>query len=273
MTEISVIIPTLKPRDEVECLESLEGGTFSDYEVLLQDEHTATAARNAGIERAAADKLVFLDDDSRPRADYLARIAEVFEHEAAIAGRTVHPNDDIFASHLTKHYDFGPTPRYVTRFWGCNMAVHRDVFDAVGGWDERIPWGHEELELAERVLTAAPIYYDPELVVDHVYADSASDYLSKVYSQAKQQPYLWEKQGHSTRGQWLSIVGDAVDPANYVGLPLAPALLHGAGTVARTAGRIRGMFQGATAPRDRPDTEDDAQDRPNIEDDVVAPNR
>ena len=259
MTEISVIIPTLDHPDEVECLDYLEDGSFSDYEVQLRDEPTATAARNAGIERATADKLVFLDDDSRPREGYLAKMADLFEREMAIAGRTVHPNDDVFGRHFTGHYDFGDEPRYVTRFWGCNMAVHRDVFDAVGWWDEGISWGHEELELAERVLTAAPIYYDPDLVVDHVYADSVPDYLSKVYQQEQQQPYLWQKQGHSTSTQWLTIVGDALDLRNYVGVPLGPALLEGAGTVARAGGRINGMLRADTASEKPRNSGDDAE--------------
>ncbi len=241
MTDISVIIPTLKPRDRVECLDYLAANSFSDYEVCLQSESTATSARNAGIERAESDKLVFLDDDSRPRDGYLSRMAEIFETETAIAGRTVHPRDDVFAGKLTNHYDFGDEPRYVTRFWGCNMAVHRDVFDEVGGWDEAIPWGHEEVELAERVLEVSPVYYDPELVVDHPYADSVSDYLTKTYRQETEQPYLWTKRGLSRREQWLTIVGDAVTPTNYVGLPVRSALLHGAGTLARAAGRVRGM--------------------------------
>jgi GT2 family glycosyltransferase len=241
MTDISVIIPTLKPPDEVECLDHLAANSFSDYEVCLQHESTATSARNAGIERAEADKLVFLDDDSRPRDGYLARMSEVFETETAVAGRTVHPRDDVFAGSLTDHYDFGDEPRYVTRFWGCNMGVHRDVFDEVGGWDEGIPWGHEEVELAERVLSVAPIYYHPELVVDHPYADSVADYLRKTYKQEVEQPYLWTKQGRSRREQWLTILGDAVTPANYVGVPVRSAVVHGAGTLARAAGRVRGM--------------------------------
>jgi len=70
----------------VECLDYLESGSFSDYTVYLQSESTATSARNAGIERAEADKLVFLDDDSRPRNGYLSRMSEILETETAVAG-------------------------------------------------------------------------------------------------------------------------------------------------------------------------------------------
>lgn len=262
MPDLSVIIPTLKPPDQVECLDHLAANGFSDYEVCLQSESTATAARNAGIERAESDKLVFLDDDSRPRDGYLARMSEVFETETAVAGRTVHPRDDVFAGTLTNHYDFGDEPRYVTRFWGCNMGVHRDVFDEIGGWDEGIPWGHEEVELAERVLSVSPIYYDPELVVDHAYADSVSDYLTKTYKQEAEQPYLWNKRGLSRRDQWLTILTDALNPTNYVGFPVRSALLHGAGTLAGAAGRVRGMRRGDADRPERPESiSDPAVDR------------
>jgi hypothetical protein len=114
------------------------------------------------------------------------------------------------------------------------------------------------VELAERVLSVSPIYYDPELVVDHAYADSVTDYLTKTYKQEVEQPYLWNKQGRSRRAQWLSILGDAVTPTNYVGLPLGSALLHGAGTLARAAGRVHGMRRGDA---DRPDWREPASGR------------
>lgn len=46
---------------------------------------------------------------------------------------------------------------------------------------------------------------------------------------------------------------DALNPMNYVGVPVGPALLHGAGTIARTAGRIKGMFRESTVSEDRTD--------------------
>jgi glycosyltransferase involved in cell wall biosynthesis len=243
MPELSVVVPTLKPRSEVECVRYLDRQSFADYEVLLQDEPRATVARNRGIERAAADKLVFLDDDSRPREGYLARAADLLDREAVVAGRSVHPRDDVFARRFTGHYDRGDTSRYVTRFWGHNVVARKEVFETVGPWDERITWGHEEKELAERVLEEYPIYYDPDLVVDHVYADSAVDYLVKQYRLDTQLPYLWEKQGVPGWRQWTYVVRDAFDPTNYLGFSPEHAALRAGKTLARTAGRIRGMLR------------------------------
>jgi len=239
--ELSVIIATLKPRSEVECLDALDRDSFTDYEILLQDEDTATTARNAGIERAGARKLVFLDDDSQPRKGYLSRVAQTLDHEDAVAGRTVHPRDDIFAERFAGSYDFGDQPRYVSRFWGCNMAVRRRVFEAVGGWDESISWGHEEIELAERVLSEFPIYYDPELVVDHPYADSIVDYWQKMYRIERQKPYLWKKSGVPRPVQWAKILDAALSPVNYLGFSPEHTLAKTGGNVAKTLGRIRGM--------------------------------
>lgn len=242
MAEVSLVVPSTEPPDELEVLEHLSRDQFDDYEVVVCDDPTVTAARNRGVERASADKLVFLDDDSRPRAGYLARAASLLEDEHAVAGRTVHPRDDVF-DRLAAHYDFGDRGRYVTRFWGCNMAVRREVFEAVGGWDERIAWGHEEKELAERVLRAFPIYYDPELVVEHPYADSLLDYWRKQYALESATPRYWDARGVPERRQWLRICRHALDPTNYLGVSPTHAAARVGGTVAGTLGRLRGMLE------------------------------
>ena len=241
MVELSVIIPTLKSRPEIESVRRLEEQQYDDYEVLVQREDSATKARNEGIKRAATEKLVFLDDDSLPTDGYLAHVAELLEREAVVTGKIVHPRDDVVAR-FTSHYDRGDEPKYVTRFWGCNAAARREVFENVGLWDEQITWGHEEKELADRILHEYPIYYDPELTVYHPYADSVRDYWRKQYQLELQTPYLWEKQGVSTSRQWVNVFTPALNPVNYVGLSLEHAVARAGGNVARLAGRLQGMF-------------------------------
>ncbi|OLZ39513.1 family 2 glycosyl transferase [Natrinema saccharevitans] len=241
MTELSVIVPTRDATGDIDARSSLDPDPDIDYEVIVRDDPIVTSARNEGIKRASAEKLVFLDDDSRPCDGYLSRVRDVLEREAAVAGKTVHPGDDVFAKRLTDHYDFGETSRYVTRFWGCNMAVRKEVFDHVGLWDERISWGHEEKELAERVLAKYPIYYDPELVVYHSYAESLRDYWRKQYRLETQTPYYWDKRGVSESQQWFKIAQFSLDPTNYVGVSPAHAAARFGGTLGATLGRIRGM--------------------------------
>ncbi|WP_336135399.1 glycosyltransferase family 2 protein [Natronomonas amylolytica] len=242
MVEISIVIPTLKPRDEIEAVQCLERGTFEDFEVIVRDDVPVTRARNEGIKRASADKLVFLDDDSCPTRNYLQLASEILDREAAFAGRTIHPRDDVFARHFTGHYDWGDSPQYVQRFWGNNMGARRDVFDAVGGWDENMGWGHEEKELANRVIQKFDIRYHPDLVVYHPYAESVTDYWRKLYKLETQTPYLWHKYGYSTGDQLRQVVSNSLNPRKYVRRGVLPTVVQTGARISRTAGQLRGIL-------------------------------
>ncbi|WP_142859342.1 glycosyltransferase family 2 protein [Salinigranum halophilum] len=245
MTELSVIIPTLKPEDEIESLRRLERLAFDDYEVIVRDDDRATTARNEGIERAESDKLVFLDDDSLPAEGYLERAAELLDREAAVAGRVVHPRDDV-VKRFTGHYALADSAKYVSRFWGCNMLVRREVFEDVGMWDEEITWGHEEKELAERVLHEYPIYYDPDLLVYHAYADSIVDLWRKAYRMERQTPHYWDRVGRPRSQQWVDTVRLLLDPFKYVGYSAPHTVARAGRTVARVAGRTSGLLDSAS---------------------------
>jgi glycosyltransferase involved in cell wall biosynthesis len=242
MVSVSVVVATLLPYDELDVVESLERGTYDDYEVVVRDDYPVCKARNEGIKRASADKIVFLDDDSRPRTDYLERAVETLERAPAYSGRTIHPRSDVFARHFTAHYDRGDEPRYVDTFWGNNMGVRREVFDAVGGWDENMGWGHEEKELAARVRSQFDILYDPELVVTHSYADSVPGYWRKIYKLETQHPYYWRKIGYSLRQQVAMTLVGALHPKCYVVRGVTGSFVKAGAQLARTAGRIKGLF-------------------------------
>lgn len=244
MVEISVVIPTLKSRDEIDAVRCLERGAVDDFEVIIRDDVPVTRARNEGIKRANGEKIVFLDDDSCPTRNYLRTASHVLDGDAAFAGRSVHPRDDVFAEHFTGHYDWGDTPRYVEHFWGNNMGVRREVFDAVGGWDESMGWGHEEKELAARVTERFDIRYHPDLVVYHPYVESVRGYWRKQYDLETQSPYLWHKRGYSAAGQIRKIVSSAIDPRMYVRRGGFATVVQIGAQLSRTAGQIRGYLDG-----------------------------
>lgn len=256
--ELSIVIPSVRPRSEIEAISYLDRCDFEDYEVVVRDDVPVTKARNEGYERARADKILFLDDDSMPRNGYLTEASRTLEREAVVAGLTVHPRDDLFAGQLTAHYSFGDQPRYVDRFWGCNVGMRREALDAVGGWDETMGWGHEEKELADRLRLEYPIYYNPEMVVDHVYAESLFDYWEKQFRLEKGAPYYLRKQGLSREQILLQTVFNVVSPQGYLGRSLPLTLARTGGTIAGAAGRIAGLFD------DRLAAIDDGHDRATI---------
>ena len=241
MVELSIVVATLESPADAEVSEALEAQSFTDYEIVFRDEYPVTKARNEGIRAATADKIVFLDDDSRPRPDYLSHATRVLDSEAAYAGRTVHPRDDIFAEHFTGHYDWGDSPRYVARFWGCNMGARREVFETVGYWDEQMGWGHEEKELADRVRQKYEIRYNPDMIVDHVYAESIWDYWDKMYHLERGTPFYLRKKGLPNTRILGRTISDLLSPHSYLRRSPEVTLAKSGATVATAVGRFAGL--------------------------------
>jgi GT2 family glycosyltransferase len=189
--EVSVVVCTLAPRETLDCLAVLDAQPFEAYEVILRDDPGLAQARNAGVEAARADKIVFLDDDAVPRENYLPAAIDALDENPVVAGRVFHPGKGV-VSHFCGGYDKGDERHYVTPqpgsfrrgstgVTGCNMAFRREVFETVGAFDERFQWGHEETDFVRRAVEAGyRVLYDPDVAVSHWYADSIRGYWKKM---------------------------------------------------------------------------------------------
>lgn len=119
------------------------------------------AARNSGVSLSSGELVVFLDDDVRVGAGWLA---------ALLAAASSHPETDVFAGRILASFE-GPAPRGCggelppittldlgdadtpTRFaWGSNMAIRRSALERVGPFDVSIENGGDEQEWQERAL-------------------------------------------------------------------------------------------------------------------------
>ncbi|GGL55955.1 glycosyltransferase family 2 protein [Halocalculus aciditolerans] len=190
---ISVVVCTVADPDDTGCLRALDAQDFDDYEVVVRDDPGLAAARNAGVEEARADNVVFLDDDATPRDGYLAAAADALAANPVVAGRIHHPGGGP-VSRLVGGYDKGPERHYVTPVdgsfrhgrtgvTGCNMAFRKSVFERVGGFDPRFAWGHEETDFVRRAVRAGfRVLYEPDMAVDHWYATSVRDYWRKMWA-------------------------------------------------------------------------------------------
>jgi glycosyltransferase involved in cell wall biosynthesis len=88
--------------------------------VLRQDNAGPSAARNAGARIAPDDVLVFVDDDDIPGAGWLAALVAPLSDASCGLSRCYAAGVD--------HLSFVPG----------TFAVRKDVFDAAGGYDERL---------------------------------------------------------------------------------------------------------------------------------------
>lgn len=190
----SVVIPTCG-RDDLlaRCLSSLRPGVqqadAATYEVIVTDdarERTSEAMiraqfpwarwvqgpsrgpaanRNNGARQARADWVCFIDDDCIASPEWLAAFLTDAGDESidVMEGRTTIPDrtDNPF-QHAAYNMDGGV-------YWSCNLAIRREKFLAIGGFDEDFTEAAgEDMEFAHRFKAhqyRAKFY--PEALVYH----------------------------------------------------------------------------------------------------------
>jgi GT2 family glycosyltransferase len=184
----SVIVPTRDRREQLDrCLEALshlnyprerlqvivvdDGGRVApvvpterrtqELEVLvIRRSHAGpAAARNAGAGRAHGRFLAFTDDDCEPSPDWLRAFATCFAagHGRLLGGRTINAvqrNPYSAASQLIvdivySHYNADPDEAAFVA--SNNMAVSRELFHEVGGFDPGFTTS-EDRDLCDRWL-------------------------------------------------------------------------------------------------------------------------
>jgi len=144
------------------------------------------AGNNAGARAALGDTLAFLNNDTVPAADWLARL-----HAAAVeaSDRTVIASRIVFldrsdvvdsagdgylrAGGAFKHgygadaVEFG-TSREVFGACGAAFAIGRDLFHSLGGFDEDFFMVYEDVDLSYRArLAGHRCWYAADAVVRH----------------------------------------------------------------------------------------------------------
>jgi GT2 family glycosyltransferase len=180
----TVIVPTFRrPEALLRCLEALRGAPdvvvsddAGDPEIreLVNRCHpnarwTAApgrgpaANRNHGARMARSEWLAFTDDDCVPQPGWIEALAASVEGADVIEGCTCAPgaSDSPFEEHV-ENMQGGV-------LWSCNLAVRRETFFRLGGFDEdfRDPAG-EDMEFAWRVARAGwRVRFAPSALVHH----------------------------------------------------------------------------------------------------------
>ncbi|MGH8808092.1 MAG: glycosyltransferase family 2 protein [Noviherbaspirillum sp.] len=148
------------------------------------DGFRASAARNLGVFASHGEYLIFLDGDCIPRPDYVARhrllaergfmvsgsrvlLSEPFTQQLLSAPHEVHKRGlpywllQRLAGKTNKivpllYFPNSPLRHYRSVKWSriksCNLAIWRDDYAAVNGFDESfVGWGHEDADLVLRL--------------------------------------------------------------------------------------------------------------------------
>ena len=174
--KFSVVIPTCQ-RNELlaRCLESLRPGEQlvgpGSYEVIVADDSQGQTAeamiraefpwarwvqgpsrgpaanRNNGVNHTKGEWICFIDDDCIASREWLAAFRNASREEPIdlMEGQTTIPNEtDNPFKHAVSNTDGGV-------YWSCNLAVRRERFLGLGGFDEDfLEAASEDMEFAHR---------------------------------------------------------------------------------------------------------------------------
>ena len=192
MTRVSVVIPTRHRLESLaSCLQRLAPGAqtvdATEYEVVVADDgdtgdarallersfpwakYTAgprrgpASNRNAGVRASHGEWIAFTDDDTLPDPDWLEQLLAASDGVRAVEGRTV------CRVGVRSPREHAPINESGGWWWTSNLAIRRDAFDSIGGFDERFTVPHmEDADLRERAFAANVSWrFAPQAVVDH----------------------------------------------------------------------------------------------------------
>lgn len=199
---LSVIIPVYNGAQTLpRCLAALRASTRVPDEIIVVDDSStddsaalartagarvitltggprgAAFARNRGAKVARGDVLVFIDADVVLHADALARIEQVLADNADVAAVFGSYDDNPPARNLVSlyknllhHFVHQQARRDATTFWAGCGAIRREIFNAVGRFDESYTRPSiEDIELGARLWRAGRrVWLCPEIQCTHL---------------------------------------------------------------------------------------------------------
>ena len=232
----------------------LESGGRVSKRLIRQEHGGPAAARNAGARRARFELLAFTDDDCRPDPCWLAELASSWgECESrVVGGRTINAlDDDLYATAsqaLVAYLTESSWDRGDPFFASNNLALSRELFRRLGGFDERYPLAAgEDRDFCERcVREGCEMAFSERATVRHYHALSPARFLLQhfhygrgafVFREARQRRRGGGRRFESI-GFYVNLVGYPLRIRSRVGPRLRVAFLLAAAQVANAAGYL-----------------------------------
>jgi len=195
MPAISVIVPAFNEEKFLgNCLLSLKEQDFKDFEIIVVDNNSTDKtteiakkfgailvseknqgvafARNKGAKIAKGEILVFTDADTILPKNWLSKIKEEFKRDKELIafGGSCQFYSGPISVKLASKFLLKPFLILDKSFsggfnlMGCNMAIKRDAFLKVGGFNENLKL-NEDVEISYRLRKLGKVKFDPNFKV------------------------------------------------------------------------------------------------------------
>ncbi len=225
----SIVLCVYNRGTEVQtCLQSMLQLTDRDFEIILVDDCSTddtpeqlrsfrashpdlrvtivrnatnlgvSGARNAGIDAAKGDFVVYTDSDCMVEPQWLERLIAPFHEQviAAVGGAVVNPPPENYAERA--YVGRSRIVRSIAQnrsVVGCNMAFRREVILRFH-FDSAMTYGCDEDDIVRRMLAFGHrVAFAPDAVVNHHHRHTTRSYMRMGYKQGGGAARHWYKHG------------------------------------------------------------------------------
>lgn len=153
-----IVVDDVSTDDSLLVAERFSGKFKQPFRIVSHQKNSGlSSARNTGIRNANSNLIAFIDADDLWKPDFLAKMHELvrkFPHAGIYASGYEEKYPHGVAADVHKNLDFAPGEMNLVRdffnanlhqpiFWYGSAVVRREVFEAIGYFDENITYGED----------------------------------------------------------------------------------------------------------------------------------
>jgi cellulose synthase/poly-beta-1,6-N-acetylglucosamine synthase-like glycosyltransferase len=187
--------------------------------IIVENRRGINVARNSGVKSSKGEILVFTDSDCIVPKDWIRKIVDDFRDGSigCLGGSALRYEDNF----LSRYADISVVPvlrrfrkrevldnvKLLLRYpAGCNMAFRREAVEKAGLFNEKIHYGFDEDDLAERVCRLGyKMLLDPEVIVWHKHRRSLRNLLKQFFNYGRGGALLIRTGIKGKFSQWILI--------------------------------------------------------------------
>ncbi|ODS32212.1 MAG: family 2 glycosyltransferase SpsQ [Candidatus Scalindua rubra] len=244
--KVSVVLIVFNERKYIKkCIDALLRQTFLDFEIIVINNGSTDGTgeiinsyndtrikyfvenskcglsrlRNIGIEKSGGEYVFFTDGDCIPNKYWLEEGLRTLQDRkyVGVEGKTYYESANTTISNVVmeSHKGF-----YMT----CNIGYRREVLDKINCFNPSFTYGHEDRDLAIRVLKYGEICFSEDMIVVHQLKKLSIKRLFTLAERAGNMVYLLKINGKESGGQLRKNI---LYPNNLLIILFPPLLILG----------------------------------------------